>query len=397
MMTEETLVETPPSTEDLKISLNVKFLYPGVILKGDVYSQTGEKVLEGGKPVTDEFLHELNVKNVTHVYYYRNALGAKTRGDKKIVDPSLIEKTMSIVQEMEHSVKMKALLPVQDIDSTVTELVANIAGEEDAVLNLVDLKEYDDYTYTHSINVCILSILLSKKMKMGDEFAKFAGMAALLHDQGKIMIPKEILNKPDVLTKEEFEIMKRHPIFSYEIINSTGAFNLLTKKGVLYHHEKYNGKGYPACLFGDVMGDMAQIISVSDVYDAITTNRPYRKAKPGWYALVHIHEQISESFTPKIAGNFIQHMPEHLVTDGLFGEGAVVRLNTGEVAEVVRTNRKKMFYPLIRIYFDMNREPLKFPVEVSLESDHTRHISEILEEPLQVDEITLLKDRFLRR
>lgn len=364
---------------DLKIHLKVKFLYPGILLKGDVYTEDGNRVIEGYRPITSEIIHDLKSRNIESIYYTRNTFGGKTSGASMQPVKTILDNSVSLVQEMENSIRSKTPLPVEQIQKTVNDITENIATEEGTILNLMDLKEYDDYTYTHSINVCLISILIAKKLNLEPDFVKKVGIAGLLHDQGKLMIPSEIINKPSKLTDSEFEIVKRHPVYSLEIIRSTGAFSKMIQQGVLYHHEKYNGMGYPTSMKGEAIGEIAQMVSLADVFDAITSARQYKTAKPFWYALSQINKGLGTAFSPRLGRLFIREIPAFLTSEPIFRKGEKVRLNTGEMAVVKDYEYPQSFYPVIDIFQTGNGTLLRHPIEVNLEFDGSRFIEDIPE------------------
>jgi putative nucleotidyltransferase with HDIG domain len=262
------------------------------------------------------------------------------------------------------------------------------------MINLLDLKDYDDYTYTHSMNVSILAIMLAKKLNYNPNNLRAIGTAGLIHDIGKTMIPREIINKNAALNEQEFELMKRHPVFGYEIVKSSSSYSTAIQKMVLLHHEKISGKGYPFGLHGEQIDDLTQILGISDVFDALTSARSYKAAFPFWFALTEIRRESGSSYSPRLAKTFVNEMPSQLTESEIFKKGTFTVLNTGEIAEVVDYNFPQTLSPSINIYINAKKEKVHFPISINLEYDDTRWISQVIENPQMIEKLTEIKSSF---
>ncbi len=380
----------------MRIEINVKFLYPGIILKGDVYSDTGEKIADGGQPLTMEIIEDLRARNIRSVYYSRPRPDEKTTGEKKMLDIGHVESAINIAQEVENAIRSKTPIPTKEINTVVGDLVDNIRLEDGAILNLLELKDFDDYTYTHSINVALIAILFAKRMNYPEHLVHWAGVAGLLHDEGKIMIPVGVIQKPGRLDESEMQMIRRHPIYSYEIVRATRTFPAPVQAAILYHHEKFCGSGYPLGIKGERMGEIAQMISLSDIFDAITSERSYQRARPFWFALTEIYREIEKSFSPRIAKIFLGEIPYYITQEEIFRTGSIVELNTGEVAEVTGHQFPQTVSPVVHVYLNSRKEPMRYPIEVDLEYDDSRYISDVIDEGVTRDMLLELKTKFGR-
>lgn len=379
----------------IRVDVNVKFLYPGMILKGDVYTEMGDKICLGGRPLTQEIIDNLIDRKVAVVYYNRISVEKNASSDaNKMLKMKDIENLYNITQEVTKAVQSKAPLPSREINQIIDNIADNIRLEEGAILNLIDLKEFDDYTYTHSINVSMLAILFAKRLNYPADMVQRVGVAGLLHDEGKIMVPIEVIQKPGRLTREEFRIIKMHPIYSYEIIKSTGNFHNIVHEAILYHHEKFSGGGYPVGIKGEMMGEIAQIISLADIFDAITSERSYQPARPFWYALSQITREIETSFSKRLAKVFLNEIPVHLTEEEIFRRGSMVLLNTGEVGEVTGHRYPQTVSPVVQIYLNSRKEPMRYPIEVNLEYDESRYITDMVDEGVEHEKVRELKEKF---
>lgn len=233
-------------------------------------------------------------------------------------------------------------------------------------LDMEKFKQHDYGTFVHCVNVALLATITGMRLGYKEKRLKYLTMGALLHDLGKLNVPKEILNKPGSLKDDEFVIMKQHPLMGVEMLKNTPLLPsvLATVKD---HHERWNGKGYPYGLIGNNIHMDAQIVAVTDVYEALTANRPYRKGLPPHHALEMIIAWSGKDFNPKV----VQAFRESLI---LYPENAIVTLNTREIGVVAAVPLQMPTRPLIRLLFDNNGRFLNREIYVDLMQDLTRFI-----------------------
>jgi len=201
-------------------------------------------------------------------------------------------------------------LPLAEAEAVVRSLAAAMHGDQAVVLPLLELRRYDEYTTTHSLNVCVLAMGLAEWIGLGARDIRAFGVAGLLHDIGKVKIPSEILNKAGRLTPEEREIMNRHPVEGARIIMESQE-NLDLAAVVAYeHHIMQNGGGYPKLEYPRECHQASKLVHVCDVYDALRTNRPYRAAWPAPKVLDYVEERAGTEFEPDVARRFVKMMSE---------------------------------------------------------------------------------------
>lgn len=231
----------------------------------------------------------------------------------------------------------------QDCEALVHEMVQSIERDAAALVSLIRVKERDDYTYMHSVAVCALMISLARQMGQGEDQVREAGMAGLLHDIGKARVPQDILLKPGKLTDEEFRVMKSHPVRGHAILVRGPDVTRPTLEVCLHHHEKMDGSGYPARLGGDRIPLIARMGAVCDVYDAVTSHRPYKKPWNPAEALRQM-AQWHGHFDPVVFQHFVKSV-------GLYPVGSLVRLRSGRLAVVLSQNAN-LLQPVVRVFFD---------------------------------------------
>ncbi|WP_303869099.1 HD-GYP domain-containing protein [Acetobacterium wieringae] len=195
----------------------------------------------------------------------------------------------------------------------VTQFLAHmyesIEGNPIILKALDQIKKMDEYTFTHSVNTAFYSMFIAMWMGLDEQDIINATQAGFLHDIGKIYIPEEILNKSGALTREEYEIIQLHPLYGYSLLNEFSAFNLEVKRAVLFHHERIDARGYPLCATDDYVGLLPKIVAVADVYDAMTTNRIYKKAKTAREAIDYLSHQGRSQLDNQVLFYFLSNIP----------------------------------------------------------------------------------------
>ena len=210
------------------------------------------------------------------------------------------------VRWMHDEVSSRGQLPLLEAEAIVRSLSVAMHGDSQMVLPLVQLKEFDQYTTTHSLNVSVLTMALAEHLKLGAPDVKAFGVAGLLHDLGKIRIPKDILTKPGKLTDAERAVMQKHPVDGARLIISSNK-NLDLAAVVAYeHHIMLDGGGYPRPHFHRGCHQASDLVHVCDVYDALRTKRPYRDAWESVKALAHLEERSGIEFEPRVARAFVE-------------------------------------------------------------------------------------------
>ncbi|NMA66647.1 MAG: HD-GYP domain-containing protein, partial [Clostridiaceae bacterium] len=208
--------------------------------------------------------------------------------------------------------------------------------------SIMQVRRIDEYTYYHCINVSLLSIVIGKWLKLSKEDIEKLGMAALLHDIGKTKISPYILNKPGKLTDEEFEEMKRHSEYGYNIVMGMDNVPPDVSTAILTHHEKEDGSGYPMGLTGDKLNIFSKIITVSDIFDAMTAKRPYRNNDTPFKVFELMQHGSFGVLDPLVLNTFLENITNYYI-------GSKVRLNTGEIGEVVFMNKLDFSRPVVMV------------------------------------------------
>ena len=248
------------------------------------------------------------------------------------------------VASMFQEARMGKAVDTAGAQKLVEEISNSVSRNPGALISLARLKTADDYTYMHSVAVCALMVALAKQLDLGEAETRSVGIAGLLHDLGKAVMPMDVLNKPGKLTDAEFAIIKKHPVEGHRLLLGSSQVDPAALDVCLHHHEKTDGSGYPKGFKDAEISRFAKMGAVCDVYDAITSNRPY---KAGWdpaESLRKMAEWTQGHFDPKIFQAFVRSL-------GIYPIGSLVRLSSGRIGIVVEQSAKSLLAPQIKVFF----------------------------------------------
>lgn len=324
----------------LEISPNE--LEVGYILDEDIY-ENRVLLLSKGQVITDHIKELLKsrktVKIIRHIPDEALYIEEDLSDDRIVrlneqVKTRIIEDVTKLFDDLESNSNASL---AQDISDTI---VNDVLRKDGVGLNLDALKISDEYTFKHSVDVAAAGIILGKYLGLGEESLRDIGTAGVLHDIGKIRIPNEILNKNGRLTDEEFTVIKNHPVYGYQLLVDNKEISEPIRRAVLYHHEHFDGSGYPSKLKGNQIPLYARILTVVDVFDALVTERPYHKA----YSVGDTLE-LMYTMTAQFDIGIFQAFLKSLV---VYPIGSMVELSNGVKAQVIKSNKGYPLRPVVK-------------------------------------------------
>ncbi len=263
------------------------------------------------------------------------------------------------VASMFREVRMGNAVDTAGVGQLVEEISDSLARNTSALISLARLKTADDYTFMHSVAVCAMMIALARKLGQNEDQVRSAGVAGLLHDVGKMLLPAAILNKPGKLTDAEFAVIKSHPVKGHAFLLEANHIDAVTLDVCLHHHEKVDGSGYPKGLKGPEISLMAKMGAVCDVYDAITSNRPY---KSGWDPSESLRQMglwASGHFDLSVFQAFAKTM-------GIYPVGSLVRLNSGYIGVVTEQTKASLTLPIVKVFHEITTDKRVDPFMLDL-------------------------------
>ncbi len=332
--------------------VSIKKLKSGMVIAKSVQDARGRELVVYGSTLNDYQIEALKKLGIPGVYIRE---GEDEKEDIPLPIQDKIER-LTVEDEakvqLSESVKKRVAEGIQYLyqnvdsehfaeaaDGIANELLKSIEENNAIAVDIGMLKVSDEYTFRHSVDVATIAMVIAKKYGMNERQIRAIGIAGLLHDVGKSKIPNEILNKAGKLTDEEFAVMRQHPVLGYKILMDKQDISDEIAHGVLEHHEKVNGKGYPLGLKGAEISPYAKIISVADIYDALVTERPYKKPmtkRDAVEMIMALTDEIDITAMKSFLGSVI-----------LYPVGCTVQLSSGEPARVVSNNEGYILRPKV--------------------------------------------------
>lgn len=356
-------------------------LEAGMVLGETLYDHTGNVLLSKGIELRHAYIEKIGLLNLDTVlisdiskYIFeepslsmvdpvlnmvnRDMIVAETRADAT----NLIKQFMSGLGGVSGTPNIDKLLLI------VNQIIDEILKNDEIAFNLGDLKSVDDYTFEHSVNVCVLALLSGISLGLKKVALVELGIGSILHDIGKILIPQEILNKPGLLDDTEFDMVKRHARLGYDVLNQIKGVSQASASVALYHHERYDGNGYPNGMLTETIPLYSRIVAIADVFDALTSDRVYSKKISPYKAMEYVISMVGAHFDPEIVKRFTRQL-------GFFYKGLHLELNTGEIAVVVVAQNAR---PVVRVLRDSRGMELKNHYEIDMLKNPTIQVRNVI-------------------
>ncbi|ODA41229.1 HD-GYP domain-containing protein [Desulfosporosinus sp. BG] len=338
--------------------VNIRYVEEGSILARPVLNSSGTVLLRAGVHLTASYIERLKTLGYDVLFIQ----------DKRLDDVEIHTAITAQTREVAYkSIELiskyierdsKDSLPMDNIRSTVQQMINDLLASSDILGNLTEIQGYDDYTFHHSVNTTIISLILAMASGYTEQKLIELGMGVLMHDIGKIKIPEEVLNKRSPLSGAEFEEIKRHTTYGFEILRKNNDLSLLSAHVAYQHQEKWDGSGYPRGLKGSSIHEYGRLASVADVYEALTSKRVYRNAIEPNEAYEYIVSQGNTHFDPEILEIFKKNI-------AVYPSGSGVLLSNGQRGNVIKQNLAFPNRPFVRVFYE-NEKTLAAPIDHNL-------------------------------
>ena len=264
-----------------------------------------------------------------------------------------------MVRTVMRDARLGLAIGIDQVSPVVQNITESILRNPGALMGMLRIKTKDDYTFLHSVSVCTLLVAFCRSRGLDAETIYQAGLGGLLHDTGKALVPDAILNKPGPLTKEEFDVVKRHPQDGYDILVKSADIGPIPLDITLHHHERRDASGYPDQQGEGAISELAQMAAIVDVYDAITADRCYHRGLPAAEALRKIYEWSKFHFNPMYAQEFMRCV-------GIYPVGTMVMLESGRLGVVIEPHETNLLAPKVNVFFNTRKNVYIRPELVDL-------------------------------
>lgn len=334
--------------------ISIDVLKEGMVLGRTIWNEAGHPLLKKDVVINDRIIQRLQQLN-THYLYIDDEISEGIEVEET-VPPAMRNKVIKTIKDSFQSidglnpVNVSYILDQQSktIVSIIDELLSAVTGNNEILTILTDAYLFDEYLYQHSFQVTLYSIAIAKELGYSAEDLRLIGIGALLHDVGKLMVPKDILTKPGRLTNDEFEMMKMHARYGFDLLRNLHSISLLVAHCAFQHHERIDGSGYPRGLVDFEIHPFAKIIGVADVFDAVTTNRVYREKMLPSQGLAIVEAGSGTLYDARIVKALkraVVHYPN----------GVILKLSDGRRGIVSRQNTLDAALPWIRIFEEQDQ------------------------------------------
>ena len=335
-------------------TISLEYLYAGLVAQDDIYNHDG-KLLLIAKGIT---LTDMMITRLKNFNAMQKNIKVSAKLHKELMDRGMPQKYKQDSFEKDvgySSVKeeAKSLVTITQITNQIPyEQVCDVGSLALEKIKITDpallfqcingANEIDEYLYRHSTNVAIINGLIGKWLGLGTDEIENLVILGLVHDIGKLRVSPEVLNLPRKLSDQEFEVVKKHAVYSYDMLGENGNFSDMIKKSARHHHEKMNGTGYPDGLSADEIPLYSRITAISDIYDAMVSRRCYKNAQSPFEVLMQMQNEQFSGLDIRLVNLFDQQMPKELL-------GKPVLMSNGAIGVVRHINSTNMAYPLVDI------------------------------------------------
>lgn len=345
------------------------------VLAKSIYDVNGTMLLSAGVKLSEKFVNKLKSKGFLAVYI-RDGFTDDIEIEEAISEKTRLQ-ALAAVRETLIDAELNHDLSVVKVDGkrikdVVEDIIDELTKKPEHTIGLLDLKSFDDYLYYHSVSVTVLSLMVGIAMKLNFNQLLHLGTASMFYDAGMIMVPKELQHKPTKLTKEEQEKVKKHTIDGFNMLRESELLSALDYNVAYQHHERLNGSGYPKGKVGKEIHLFAKIVGCIDVYDALTSDRPFRRALLPYEAIGYLRNTAGMLFDKDVVDILSKHVSFYPV-------GTAVLLNTGQQGIVIGNTTGNPSRPLVRVFTELANNKLKKLKDIDMTKHRSLKIIRVIE------------------
>jgi uncharacterized domain HDIG len=324
-----------------KIFVSVDECQPGMQMAETIFNDYGAIIVAEDTILDSNIISKINRLGVIKVKVYDST------NDNIVVNGTELfraqyNENMDIMKDLLHDISTGKNLDTKKVNEVSNSIISRVNENRDIIGCINQMRNADEYTYTHSINVSLLCMLIGKWLKYDYNMVKDLVQTGLLHDIGKGMISQEILNKPGPLTEEEYNEVKKHTTYGYKMAESIPNLNENILNGILMHHEREDGSGYPLNLKGNQIHEFGKIVAVADIYDAMTSFRVYKDKESPFDVFEELENHSFGILDQRVTSAFLKNIGSYYIGD-------FVRINTGSIGEIVHINPMHISQPILKV------------------------------------------------
>jgi HD-GYP domain-containing protein (c-di-GMP phosphodiesterase class II) len=351
------------------LRLTIHQLQPGMVTARNLFSAAGNLLLAQNITLDESMISRLESMGIDSIFVNHPCLEIET---PELINEQTRVETIKLTHSAFDNFEKCRTLNLIGIRQMMKKVIEDVVDNRHILIPLTDIRAQGDYTFGHSINVCLLSVMIGAKIQLtGQELSDLA-MGAILHDIGMMLVPVDVVNKTAPLSAEELTLIQEHTAAGFDILRRVGPIPMVSAHVAYQHHEKFDGSGYSRALSGEDIHLYARIVAVADLYDAITSDRPYRKAFLPHEAYEIMSASRGAKLDPQLLDIFLENV-------ALYPIGATVLLDTGEIGVVVEVYPKMQARPCVKIILDRSGRPWSGPEKVvDLTKDLIRFIVKVL-------------------
>lgn len=341
-------------------SITLEEIQPGMHLSKPLIAADGTVLLHEGIEMQERYIHYLRKKGITSLFVGDPEIQTADVVPADLYDTRHMKEAMGAARDAVADFRVGQGIHLDKVKTMVSDLIDRLGQKPESMMHFLDIRRKEEYMFSHAVNTCILSIMAGLALGYDAKQLDELGMAAILHDVGKIKFSRRLaMQYPDYLSRTDREEYRRHPLYSFEMLQDDETVSDVVATACYQHHERWNGSGYPLGLEGEAISEYAQIISIADVYDRLIAGMPHRKATPVYYAVAILNKAAGEYFNPEIVDKFTQNV-------AVYPMGKMVRLNNHQSGIILGTDVNSKTTPVIRITSSPDTSQLNQLIELDL-------------------------------